>query len=205
MAGDEGVPRRTHAGAREEGRSGAQFRLGSSRGASVGGGEAYGAMCRRRSRPRRAVHGEGRRCSSEKTWSGSVKRRRHQELFGVALCPREEGLGAGNWTMEARGGRIALGGAHGRRTAMAACSLGSRRKWDGTEGVGAVRCERGSGECSACACVVQEERPALSGRGKRQGRQGNRRRPMARRPRGRTEATEAMIGRSNQRELMRAG
>src|SRR6266540_839213 len=58
VAGDEGVPRRTHAGAREEGRSGAQFRLGSGRGASVGYGEAFASVNLTGEQRGWALHGE---------------------------------------------------------------------------------------------------------------------------------------------------
>ena len=77
------------------------------------------------------------------------------------------------------GGRVRRRGALGRETAVAAGFLGSRRGWDGTEGVDAVRCERGSGECSARARSVSSGRGSRGlGRGGGAARGKRNRRPM---------------------------
>src|SRR5438128_8900803 len=102
-------------------------------------------------------------------------------------------MGEGELTGEELSGGNGGGGGVSRLSAKMGRNRGSRR--------GAVR-ERGSGECSTRICVVQEEKPSGIGEGGRQwsGAGQAERRPVARRPRARNEATAAAIGRSNQRE-----
>ena len=63
----------------------------------------------------------------------------------------------------------------------------------------------GVGRVARALCVIQEERPSGIGEGGEAAWGGETWAANGRRPRGRTEATEATIGRRNQRELTHAG
>ena len=87
--------------------------------------------------------------------------------------------------------------------AVAAVFLGSRRRWDGTEGVGAVRCEKEGVESVARASALskRKNRAGLEREGGNGAARGRRFVvQQARRPRAGDETTAASIGRGGAAE-----
>jgi len=172
----------------------------------VGGGGAYRGERRRRSIPRRAVHGRVAVGASGKKMRVLEAARAGRVMTRAASCRPEEDAGMRNRTTVYGGGRIDrredLRRERGRATAVLGFGANETSRRSGS-GWGVSRGRRGS----VCACVVskgmaeREKGEETGGLGAADRRGGE----WTCRPRAGDEVTAAAIGRSNRWELMRVG